>query len=84
MSHGFLEHDTVVLCRDYPDHGLRAGDVGAIVHVYEGADAFDVEFTRADGTPVAILTVTGEAVRPMRDNDLLHVRQFDSQAESRV
>jgi Domain of unknown function (DUF4926) len=27
--------DTVVLARDLPQHGLRAGDLGAVVEVYE-------------------------------------------------
>ncbi len=27
--------DTIVLDRDLPDHGLRRGDLGAVVEVYE-------------------------------------------------
>lgn len=29
----FKELDTTVLARDLPEHGLRMGDLGAIVHV---------------------------------------------------
>jgi hypothetical protein len=28
------ELDSVVLERDLPEHGLRRGDLGAVVHVY--------------------------------------------------
>jgi hypothetical protein len=37
------ELDTVVLTRDLPEHGLAAGDVGAVVHRHQ-SDAFEVEF----------------------------------------
>lgn len=40
--------DTVVLERDLPDHGLRKGDLGAVVEVYE-PDAIEVEFVTASG-----------------------------------
>jgi hypothetical protein len=29
----FKELDTVVLTHDVPEHGLKEGDIGAIVHV---------------------------------------------------
>ena len=35
--------DTVVLATDLPEHGLRQGDLGAVVEVYE-PDALEVEF----------------------------------------
>ena len=41
-------HDTVVLRRPLPDHGLEEGDVGAVVHRHS-SDAFDVEFISGEG-----------------------------------
>ncbi len=38
------ELDSVALAVDLPEHGLAAGDVGAVVHVYEGGKNFMVEF----------------------------------------
>ena len=35
--------DTVVLARDVDEHGLRKGDLGAVVEVYE-PDGLEVEF----------------------------------------
>ena len=75
MAATFEEHDTVVLVRDDREHDLRAGDVGVIVAVYERHDAYDIEFTRADGRPVAILTLPPSEIRPLGEHDLLHVRQ---------
>ena len=67
------ELDTVVLVRDLPESGLRAGDLGAIVQVYS-AEALEVEFVTASGRTVALLSVSASDVRPVRDDDLLAVR----------
>ena len=67
------ELDTVVLVRDLPDSGLRAGDLGAVVQVYS-PDALEVEFVTASGRTVALLSVSASDVRPVRDDDLLAVR----------
>lgn len=43
------EHDPVVLTHDIPEHGLKEGDVGAVVHPYAAGEGFEVEFVRASG-----------------------------------
>ena len=48
--------DTIVLNRDLPDHGLRKGDLGAVVEMYE-PDGLEVEFVTASGRTVAVLTL---------------------------
>ena len=65
--------DTIVLDRDVPEHGLRKGDLGAIVEVYE-PDAFEVEFVTASGKTAALLTLNARDVRPVADDDLVSVR----------
>ncbi len=67
--------DTIVLDRDLPDHGLRKGDLGAVVELYE-PDGLEVEFVTASGRTAAVLTLTAQDVRPVADNDLVSVRQF--------
>jgi hypothetical protein len=42
----FKEFDTVVMKAAMPSHGLKSGDVGAVVQVYS-ADAIEVEFVTA-------------------------------------
>ena len=73
MTLPFRELDTVVLTRDVPEAGLRAGDVGAMVHVHS-AEALEVEFVTAAGRTLALRTLAAGDVRPVRDDDLLSVR----------
>ena len=65
--------DTVVLDRDLPDHGLRRGDLGAIVEVYE-PDGVEVEFVTASGRTAALVILTARDIRPVADDDLVSVR----------
>ena len=50
----FHEFDTVVLQVDMPSHGLKTGDVGAVVQVYL-KDAVEVEFVTASGRTQALV-----------------------------
>ena len=65
--------DTVVLDRTLPQHGLRAGDLGAIVEVYE-PDGLEVEFVTASGKTQALVTLNVDDVRPVQESDLVTVR----------
>lgn len=65
--------DTVVLNRDLPDHGLRRGDLGGVVEVYE-PDGVEVEFVTASGRTAALVTLTTRDIRPVADDDLVSVR----------
>lgn len=67
--------DTVVLARDLPEHGLRTGDLGAVVEVYP-PDALEVEFVTASGRTEALLTLNEADVRAVGDADLIAVRPF--------
>ena len=53
----FKEHDRIVLTIDISDDGLKAGDVGTIVHVYPQREAFEVEFLTLDGDTAAIVNI---------------------------
>ena len=37
------ELETVALTHDIPEHGLKEGDLGAVVHCYGDRDAFEIE-----------------------------------------
>jgi len=65
--------DTVVLVRDLPAHGLKAGDLGAVVDLYP-PDALEVEFVTASGRTTALVTLKSSDVRPISDSDLVAVR----------
>lgn len=66
--------DTVVLDRDLPEHGLRKGDLGAVVEVHE-PDGLEVEFVTASGGTAALVTLSFQDVRPAADDDLISVRR---------
>ncbi len=67
--------DVVVLDRELPDRGLRKGDLGAVVEVYE-PDAVEVEFVTASGKTEALLTLSVGDVRAVADDDLVSVRPY--------
>jgi hypothetical protein len=72
------ELETIVLTRDIPEHGLRRGDVGAVVHRYLDGEAYEVEFVTADGGTVAVLTLKESEIRSMASREILHVRELAS------
>ena len=75
----FKTLDTVVLLHDLPAHGLRAGDLGAVVETYE-PDGLEVEFVTASGRTGAVVTLKVRDVRRVADNDLVSVRSLDRTA----
>ena len=77
MSYALL--DTVVLVRDLPEHGLRSGDLGAVVEVYS-PDGFEVEFVTASGRTKALVTLAYRDVRSIADSDLVAVRSLERSA----
>ena len=74
--------DVVVLRHDVPTHGLRQGDLGAVVEVYS-ADAIEVEFVAASGRTQALVTLKSSDLREVGDDDLVAVRPVDSSASRR-
>ena len=71
----YKELDVVVLKKELPDHGLRRGDLGTVVHVYE-PNGLEVEFVTASGRTEALVTLDVRDVRPVVDTDLISVRSF--------
>ena len=65
--------DVVVLKRDLPAHGLKRGDLGAVVEE-NGPDAFAVEFVAGSGRTQALVTVASRDIRAVSDDDLIAVR----------
>lgn len=70
------ELDTVVLDKDLPEHELRRGDLGTVVHVYSDT-TIEVEFVRASGQTQALVRLPIEAIRALRDADLPAVRSLN-------
>jgi hypothetical protein len=65
----FSPLDTVVLVHDPRQHGLRTGDVGAVVEVY-GGSTLEPEFVRPSGGTQALVTLERSDVRSINRTDV--------------
>lgn len=55
----YRDLEPVQLRADRPGHGLQQGEVGTVVHVFDAADAYLVEFVNeADGSTRAEVELT--------------------------
>ena len=68
------EHDRIVLKAAIAAEGLKAGDVGTVVHVYGDGRAYEVEFTTLNGDTAAVVTVEAAQVRPVHKREITHAR----------
>jgi hypothetical protein len=68
------EFDMVVLMHGLPEHGLQAGDIGAVVHCYRDGKGLEVEFVTGSGETVAVATLERSDVRLMKQGEILHAR----------
>jgi hypothetical protein len=59
------EPTLVVLDCDPPHESLNRGDVGTVVHVYQGGRGYEVEFVDGAGRTIALVTVGANDVRPI-------------------
>ncbi len=70
------ELDAIVINRYLPEHGLKRGDIGAVVHCYKNGEVFEVEFITGQGETAAALTLDKEDVRLMKAEEILHARRL--------
>ena len=71
------EHNKFVLTADVTgDDGekLKPGDVGIIIHIHPGGEAFVGEFVTLNGNSSVIATVLNSQARPVADTDIVHAR----------
>jgi hypothetical protein len=68
------EHDRIVLTSDIPKEGLKAGDVGTVIHIHREGEAFEVEFLTLDGKTAAVAAVQASQIRPVTNRDITHAR----------
>ena len=72
----FKEHDCVVLTQDLSEDGLKAGDIGTVVHIHAGGIGYEAEFMTLAGETVAVVTPLSSQLRPIARGDLGHVREL--------
>ena len=68
------EHDRIALKRNIPAEGLKAGDVGTVIHVHKKGAAFEVEFLTLHGETITVTTLDASQVRPIQKKEIAHAR----------
>jgi hypothetical protein len=53
-------------------------DIGAVVMVHQQGQGYTVEFMTLGGETVAVVTLAAEQVRPIRANEIAHVREVSA------
>jgi hypothetical protein len=71
------EHDRIVLTCDLPQHGLKRGDLGTVVHLH-GESGYAVEFMTLDGDTVAVVSLARDQVRPVGPGEIDHARTLET------
>ncbi len=76
------EFDRVVLTGDIPGKKLRKGDIGTVVMIHpkvklasSANTGFEVEFFTLDGNTLAVETLLPNQIRPVKTNEVAHVRE---------
>ena len=64
----FEELDVVKITHSIAKYGLKKGDIGAIVNVYNDGEAYEVEFVAPDGRTTALLTLMPNDIRSLENN----------------
>jgi hypothetical protein len=72
------EHDCIVLTEDLPQEGLKAGDIGTVVHIHQHGAGYEVEFMTLAGETITVVTLLGSQVRPFARHDIAHVRELQT------
>jgi len=72
------EHDCIVLTRDLMAEGLKAGDIGTVVHVHPNGAGYEVEFMTLAGETVGVVTLLPEQLRSIARRDIAHVRELQT------
>jgi hypothetical protein len=71
-------YQRVVLTRDLPEEGLRAGDVGVIVEHYPARtdvpEGYELEVFAATGQTLTVVSVPASAIREVTEHEVLSVR----------
>ena len=72
------EHDSGVLSRSIPEHGLQIGDIGAVVFVHRDSETYEVEFIAGDGQAVGVVTLKPEDIRRLDASEILHAGRISA------
>lgn len=66
----------MILTEDVAGDGLKAGDMGTVVHIHQDGAAYEVEFMTLTGETIAVATLLANQVRPLARRGMAHVREL--------
>ena len=72
------ELERVALTDDLPEHRLKAGDIGMVVHVYGEHKGYEVEFVTVNGETVALVSVYPSQIRQLEQDEIASARRVKS------
>lgn len=70
--------DRIVLTEDIQDEGLKLGDVGTVVEIYNQGEGFEVEFFTLKGETRAVVTLLANQVREIKSQDVPNARSLEA------
>ena len=69
------ELERVALSEDLPEHGLKAGDIGMVLHIYNGHKGYEVEFVTLNGELIALASVYPAQIRQIAPDEIANARR---------
>ena len=69
------ELERIALTEDLPEHGLKIGDIGMILHIYTDHKGYEVEFVTLSGELIALVSVYPAQIRPLEQDEIASARR---------
>ncbi len=69
------ELERVALTEDLPEHGLKIGDIGMILHIYADHKGYEVEFVTLNGELIALVSVYPSQIRQLEQDEIASARR---------
>lgn len=69
------ELELVVLTENLPEHGLKIGDIGMILHIYADHKGYEVEFVTLHGELIALVSVYPAQIRQLEQDEIASARR---------
>ena len=69
------ELERVALTEDLPQHGLKIGDIGMILHIYADHKGYEVEFVTLSGELIALVSVYPAQIRQLEQDEIASARR---------
>lgn len=74
----FEELQRVALTEDLPNYGLKAEDIGMILHIHGAHQGYAVEFVTLNGELVALVSLYPHQIRALNHDEIASARRVES------